>query len=242
MAYKPRSKTSYSTAGHSTRNFFRGKGKRRTRRSRRTNAGKKALGMVKNLQRQLNKNTVIKYKDFSHAATLATGVESIHHLTGILQGDVTNVNSREGPCIKMRGVSYRMRCYLGDLEDSPQATFRFIIIQDRRCNGAATGAAMNVIFNDNTTVALIRNDDPSERGRYQILHDQTFNLGVGNNGIVFEKGFLDLSRTIKVDYKSTGNAIADVERGALFCYVITEGNNVSMFWQGEFKLQYVDVQ
>ena len=154
-------------------------------RRRRKNPGRQALRKVNRIEKVLQRGQNLKSINTSIAASFAAG-SSIQSLVTMNRGDTNYL--REGDKITLKNMTWRIRLYLNNAETSPTAV-RFVIVYDRRPNGAQ--AAVTDVLNSNTIDGLM-NLSEDVRRRFQVIHDQFWQLSTGGNELAIEKGFKDL--------------------------------------------------
>lgn len=197
------------------------------------NPGKQALQRVNRLEKQLKKAENLKSNTTAIALSLATGTPQLSSLVAMSRG-VTNV-LREGDKITLKNMTWRIQLTLNTAEANPTGV-RFIVVYDRRPEGVQ--AAWTDIFNA-TSINGLMNLDEDTRGRFQIVHDQFWQLATGGTELVMEKGFKDL-RNKKVLYDANAGDITDVQQGNLFAGFVSVGNASTLGASGYIRIRFVD--
>lgn len=201
-------------------------------RRRRKNPGRQALRKVNRIEKVLQRGQNLKSINTSIAASFAAG-SSIQSLVTMNRGDTNYL--REGDKITLKNMTWRIRLYLNNAETSPTAV-RFVIVYDRRPNGAQ--AAVTDVLNSNTIDGLM-NLSEDVRGRFQVIHDQFWQLSTGGNELAIEKGFKDLKNK-KVLYDANVGDITDIQQGNLFGIFYAAGNAANVGAVGQIRIRFVD--
>lgn len=198
------------------------------------NAGKQALRRVKRMEAVIQKQTNLKSLTTAvSGATVASGATSIQSLVTMARGDTNYL--REGDRITLKNMSWRITFNL-DTNETNFSCVRFMIVYDRRPNGAQATAA-NVLTAG--TIWGLMNLAEDYRGRFQVLHDQNWQLAPGGAEFAHEKGFKDLKNK-RVLYDATIGDITDVQQGNLFVIFFAQGNASNVTANGNLRVRFVD--
>lgn len=190
---------------------------------------------VNRIYRKLQKDVDLKHFTVAVSlGTLVTGTPQYNSLvSAIQQGDTDS--TRNGDKIKIQSLQWKLRLSVGATE-SNGACSRIMFIYDRNPQGAQATMA-NVL--NNTTCQGLMNLNTQYLGRFQVLYDDVFNLDPDTNQFRFTKGYRKLN--LPVWYNGNTGAIADLQRGNLFCLVLTENNSVNMNLSGQIRIRFTDL-
>jgi len=177
----------------------------------------KALTVARKVQRQLTKQTEVKYVD-----VIASDAEVIG-----FSGDVTLLNpvaqgtdniQRIGN--KVNGKYLYIRGYIDNNQLQFGTVVRFIVFMDTENQGSTpTAADVLSITGDNQAVMAMINLDHTPR--YKVLYDKTLTTSSAGNYHALFKAFIRL-KGITQSY--TGTTATDVYKNALYSLAIANVN------------------
>lgn len=202
---------------------------------RRMNYGRQALREVRKVKRDLDKQIELKHFTTSVAiAALVNQTAQYSSLIIIPQGD--DQGERIGDKITLKSISYKLQIGIA-ANETGGAACRFMLIYDRRPNGAQATAAE--VLNTARTYGLMNLNNTADKGRFQVLHDQVWTYSIAGKQLGFEKAYIPL-KNLPVLYDAEVGDITDVQRGNLFGLFITEGNDQNISANGYIRVRYVD--
>lgn len=203
-------------------------------RYRRSNPGRTALRKVNRIEKVLKKGENKKSKTTTLSdVVLASGTPSTSSMVTMQRGDTNYL--REGDKITLKEITWRLQFQLNNAETDGVGV-RFVIVYDRRPAGAQ--ATWTHVFNPNTINGLM-NLTEENRGRFQIIHDQIWQLAPNGNEIAMEKGYKSL-KNLPVWYDANVGDITDVQKGNLFAALISDNNASNVLANGAIRIRFVD--
>lgn len=148
---------------------------------------------------------------FKHNVTIAAGTSStgsVTHLSGIAIGD--GDSTRTGNSIFTKYLSFR-----ANVAVNPSATatiLRMVIFQDKQQVGDGTPAVSDVLETSSVVSSLNQNSV----GRFKIIRD----INIALNDTVINK-YIKRYIKIKTHIRYNGTAGSDIQRGGLYCLLIS---------------------
>lgn len=204
---------------------------RRRRFVRRRNMGRQALREVRQVKRVLNKSTELKHVTTNVTINLVAGTAQTQSLVLLSQGDTAA--TRNGDKISVQNIAYRFSFKLADNE-TIGSIVRFMVIVDRKPAGAQAA------ITDVLTAAGVNNlMNLSNRGRFQVIHDQVFTLNVNGNQYRYEKAFMNM-KGMKVFYDGNNGDITDLQKNNIFGLFISGGNDQNLAVGGTIRVRFTD--
>lgn len=175
-------------------------------------------------------------------ASIVTGhaAEYIHYIT---QGDAEG--DRDGDEIRIDSIAFNLNAAANTNTVNPNSsTQRVVLVYDRTPSKTETSVATwSEIFQSDRISALM-NISGQNKGRFQILYDNTFTFGTYSRKNYNVKKLIKRPLTCTFT-ASTGTSILDVAKGQLFFAFNNKNysatNGVAVNWNINLRIRYRDM-